>query len=86
MILATVKTIAFRCLFFGLLVQINGKTLPNTPNSVEVQPSVASEEAQAYQFISELNTKLEVLNTAQVEASWNFNTNITNENEASLVS
>ena len=83
MVFAAVKTIALCCLAVGLCARANGKSLTEA-NAVDT-PSVASEEAEAKRYVAELNARLEVLNTAQVDVTWKFNTDITSENEANLV-
>lgn len=57
---------------------LSGLQAPNTD-------SVVAEEFEAKQFITELNDRLEVLNTVQANFSWQFNTNINSQNEARLV-
>lgn len=48
--------------------------------------NVTTEEAEAKHFLHAISTRLEDLNTKQVNATWRFNTDISSENEAKLVS
>lgn len=62
-----------------LILTVSGNSLSDST------VNVTAEESQAKQFIAQLNPRLEQLNTEQVEASWQFNTNISKENEVNLV-
>lgn len=48
--------------------------------------NVTAEEAEAKHFLAQISPRLEALNTEQVNATWKFNTDISSENEAKLVS
>ena len=68
-------------------VEANNAAETNINNETAIAERVAlfNEESDAKKFFAELDARLEVLNTAQVNASWIFSTNITNANEAQLV-
>lgn len=55
-------------------------------NNASNAANLTVEEAEAKHFLSEITPRLETLNSAQVEATWKFNTDINTVNEAKLVS
>lgn len=70
------------------LVLVLSYEYSNSLNSIAANnaTNVTAEEAEAKHFLQEISPRLETLNTEQVNATWKFNTDINDENEARLVS